>query len=71
MAISNTTVRFFIYAWGEDGEPDIVECDEVTFLAHPGTITYERHTVRENGVAQVCLTVEPECDYPHAEGVRL
>jgi hypothetical protein len=67
----NQNIRFFIYAWGEDGGADVVECSEQTFLDHPGVITYERHTVRENGVSQVCLTVEPGCDYPQADEVQL
>ena len=39
----------------EDG-PDIVECDELGFLNASGPIEYKRHTVRENGVNQICLT---------------
>jgi len=66
----NQNIRFFIYAWVEDGA-DVVECSEQTFTDHPGVITYERHTVRGNGVDQVCLTVEPGCDYPQAEEVQL
>lgn len=50
-----TDIRFFVFDWDMD-EPDIVEVSEHDFLAHDGAITYERHTMRENGVSQVCLT---------------
>lgn len=46
-------VRYFIF----DEELDnIVECSEREFINHTGVISYERHTVRENGVSQICLT---------------
>ena len=48
-------VRYFICDY-ELEEPDIVECTESEFLAHGGRIEYERHTVRENGANQICLT---------------
>jgi hypothetical protein len=51
----DTTLRFFIVDYDLD-EPDIVECSERDFLEYEGPISYERHTVRENGCAQVCLT---------------
>lgn len=51
----NINVRFFVLDYDLD-EPDIVECSESEFLEHEGAITYERHTVRENGVSQICLT---------------
>lgn len=59
-------IRFFV--WDEEavddlGEPggDIVEVDEAEFLECDYPIRYERHTVRENGVSQVCLTKMPTC----------
>jgi hypothetical protein len=48
-------VRFFIFDCDLD-EPDYRECTENEFLAHEGMIHYERNTVRENGVNQICLS---------------
>jgi hypothetical protein len=48
-------VRFFILDFDLE-EPDIVECSEMEFLSYKGKITYERHTVKENGCSQICLT---------------
>ena len=48
--------RFFIVDYDLDDGPDIVECDELDFLNASGPIEYKRHTVRENGVNQICLT---------------
>jgi hypothetical protein len=48
-------VRFFIFDCDLD-EPDYRECTESEFLAHEGMIHYERNTVRENGVNQICLS---------------
>lgn len=47
-------VRFFIC----DAETNYedAEVDEITFLRSAGVIGYERHTVFENGVNQICLT---------------
>jgi len=49
-------VRFFIYELDEDNELDIIEVDEQDFLNAEGEAQYERHTVFENGVNQICLT---------------
>jgi hypothetical protein len=49
-------VRFFIVVWDEDNGPDIKAVSENEFLDHEGEITYDRFTVRENGVSQICLT---------------
>jgi len=56
----NIPVRFFIYS-DEEGDDEfavveIVEVDEAEFLEAGGDIIYERHTVRENGCSQICLT---------------
>jgi hypothetical protein len=48
-------VRYFVLSY-ELEDADIVECSEQEFLAHDGRIEYERHTVRENGASQICLT---------------
>ncbi len=48
-------VRYFVMDWdSEDTEPE--EVDEFEFVKATGRITYERHTIRENGVNQICLT---------------
>lgn len=52
---NSMNVRFFILDFDLE-EPDIVECSEMEFLSYEGEITYERHTVRENGCSQICLT---------------
>jgi len=49
------SVRYFVANY-ELEEPDFVECSEREFIEYEGVIHYERHTVRENGVAQICLT---------------
>jgi hypothetical protein len=49
-------VRYFIIDYDLEDGPDIVECDERDFLNANGPIEYKRHTVRENGVNQICLT---------------
>lgn len=46
-------VRYFIF---DEELDDIVECSENEFINHSGVIHYERHTVRENGANQICLT---------------
>ena len=48
-------VRYFILSYDME-EPDFIECSEREFLEHDGRIEYARHTVRENGAAQICLT---------------
>lgn len=51
------SVRFYVLGWDEEQqEHDILEVSEDEFKRHPGTIDYERHTIRENGVSQICLT---------------
>jgi len=48
-------VRFFVVDY-EGDEVDLKEVNEHEFLEAEGRITYERHTVRENGASQICLT---------------
>lgn len=57
-ALTNLPVRFFIFD-SESDEPDFKECNEYDFLSADGVIEYERHTVFDNGVAQICLTKNP------------
>jgi hypothetical protein len=49
-------VRYFIIDYDLDDGPDLAECDEFEFLKAEGRITYQRHTMRENGCDQICLT---------------
>lgn len=53
----NILVRFFKYGIDEDtNEVDIIETSESDFLLCEGEIQYERDTIFENGVNQICLT---------------
>lgn len=60
--LSNQAVRFFVYDPEDSGNEyseDIRETSEEEFLGFVQAgerVTYERHTVRENGVSQICLT---------------
>lgn len=69
-----TNLRLFTYCTNAEGDADITECSEEDFIdlsAKPHSrIQYERHSIRENGVDQVCLTVEP-LDYPELSEVAL
>jgi hypothetical protein len=49
-------VRYFVIDYDLEDGPELIECDEREFLQAEGEITYERHTVRENGVNQICLS---------------
>ena len=49
-------VRYFVIDYENEDGPELVEVSEWEFLAADGRITYQRHTVRENGAAQICLT---------------
>lgn len=49
-------VRYFVIDYELDDGPDLVEVNESDFLTYEGRITYERHTIRENGCNQICLT---------------
>ena len=53
--IEAINIRFFCYYMTEDGV-DIMEIDEQKFLELGGEISYDRNTVFQNGVRQVCLT---------------
>jgi len=52
----NTVIRFFIVDGEDSSDFDLREVSENEFLSFEGEIIYERHTMRENGVNQVCLT---------------
>lgn len=52
-------VRFFVVDYDNEDdcmEWDLKEVNEHEFLKAEGIITYERHTVRENGCSQIVLT---------------
>jgi len=50
-------VRYFVYDYDETIEDyDIIEVSESDFIDFEGAIEYKRHTVRKNGVSQICLT---------------
>lgn len=60
LGFEKMSVRYFIYEAEGDTPAEIRESSESEFLErveHGQAITYERHTVRENGVSQICLTV--------------
>lgn len=64
MPFATIPVRFFVYSQELDDLDDddpIVEVSEHEFLKADGSITYERHTKRENGVSQICLTKGLSC----------
>lgn len=53
------TVRYFIVDYDAEDDAmqwDLVEVSEREFIDADGEITYERHTISENGVSQICLT---------------
>lgn len=54
--MENMSVRFFIVDYENEDGPELIECDEYELLQAEGKITYGRHTVRENGCSQICLT---------------
>lgn len=68
--IENINVRFFVYCLNNENEVDVEEITENQFLQieclQGSIITYERHTVHENGVRQICLSVENPY-YPHID----
>jgi len=47
-------VRYFVYDYSTDDI--IVEVSEYDFLQYKGEIEYERSTIFDNGVRQICLT---------------
>lgn len=54
-------VRFFVLDFESEEGPDLIEVSEGEFLEYEGQISYERHTVRENGCSQICLTKGLSC----------
>jgi len=69
--LNNIPIRFFTDCFDSDGEIDSCEITESQFkeiqlnrYGNDFPVTYERHTIRENGVNQICLTIHP-VDPPH------
>lgn len=54
-------VRFFVLDFESEEGTDLIEVSESEFLEYEGQISYERHTVRENGCSQICLTKGLSC----------
>jgi len=54
MGIKDINVRFFISDFA--GAFGLREVEEEEFFEREGSITYERHTIHENGCRQICLT---------------
>lgn len=60
----NMTIRFFVYDDEirneyDDTTGNFIEVNEADFLESNGVIEYERNTIHENGVKQICLTKNP------------
>lgn len=49
-------VRYFVIDYDLEDGPEAIEVREYEFTQAEGSITYERHTLFENGVDQICLT---------------
>ena len=47
-------VRYFVYNYTT--EDILIEVSEQDFIQYDGEIKYERNTIFENGVRQICLT---------------
>ena len=55
--MKEVNVRFFKYdICKETNDIDIFEINEIEFLNTDGLIQYERNTIFDNGVRQICLT---------------
>lgn len=58
---TGTPVRFFSLDCTRPADKAVLEISEPAFaelVKYGAVISYERHTVRENGVSQICLTAE-------------
>ena len=69
----NTTVRFFSYCIDSNDELTTCEISEATFIRlhnAPCEFEYERHTMHDNGVNQICLTINPNNDYPRQSDIE-
>ena len=63
--LNNIPVRFFTDCFDSDNEIDSCEITESQFkdiqfkYSEALPVTYERHTMHQNGVNQICLTIHP------------
>jgi len=63
LGIAGINVRFFCQVWDDvNGEADVAEIDESTFVSLGGCVTYYRTTVKDHGCRQICLTTDAILD---------
>lgn len=81
MINATTNLRFFCVAYLSDIDSDCsgdhIDTVEITEACFTGLLTecmapiqYERHTVRENGCSQVCLTLDLD-EWPNSEELEV
>ena len=63
LGIAGINVRFFCQVWDDvNGEADVAEIDESTFVSLGGRVTYHRTTIKDHGCRQICLTTDAILD---------
>ena len=63
LGIAGSHVRFFCQVWDDvNGEADVAEIDESTFVSLGGCVTYYRTTVKDHGCNQIGLTTDAILD---------
>ena len=63
LGIAGINVRFFCQVWDDvNGEADVAEIDESTFVSLGGRVTYYRTTIKDHGCRQICLTTDATLD---------
>jgi len=63
LGIAGSNVRFFCQVWDDvNGEADVAEIDESTFVSLGGCVTYHRTTVKDHGCHQIGLTTDAILD---------
>jgi len=63
LGIAGINVRFFCQVWDNvNGEADVAEIDESTFVSLGGCVTYYRTTVKDHGCHQIGLTTDAILD---------
>ena len=63
LGIAGSNVRFFCEVWDDvNGEADVAEIDESTFVSLGGCVTYHRTTVKDHGCHQIGLTTDAILD---------
>ena len=59
LGIAGSNVRFFCQVWDDvNGEVDVAEIDESTFVSLGGCVTYHRTTIKDHGCHQIGLTTD-------------